>query len=148
MRPDNLLKHCAIGFGLALIIYLVSFAIIQHFRTRNGPWEVTFQTDAQGAPQIEVNQRQLQIRNVRFVFPDERLATTNLLQTLVFDSPITNAPFGRIVYLDTTFLPGSIVFGLFGHEIQLLPRILQLDRRETPWQSGVTHTLSNRRTKR
>lgn len=141
MRRDNLLKHCRIGFALALVLYLVSYAWIEHLRARKGPWEVTFRTDSQGAPQLEVNQRRLQIRDVRFVFPDERLAETNLAMTVVFDTPITNAPFGKIVYLDTTFLPGAIVFGLFGHEVQLLPRVLLLDRREMPWQSGVTHSL-------
>jgi hypothetical protein len=141
MRRDNLLKHCLVGFALALVIYLSSYAWIEHLRTRKGPWEVTFRTDAQGAPQVEVNQNWLHIRKVRFVFPDQHLSETNLFTTLVFDTPITNAPFGKIVYLDTTFLPGAIALGLFGHEVQLLPRVLLLDRREFPWQSDVTHSL-------
>jgi hypothetical protein len=40
--------------------------------------------------------------------------------------------------MDTTFLPGTIVFDLFGHEIQLIPRVLRIDGKEIPWQSNAT----------
>ena len=38
-------------------------------------------------------------------------------------------------------LPGTATFELFGHEIQLLPRVLIIDRREYPWRPNATITL-------
>jgi hypothetical protein len=51
-------------------------------------------------------------------------------------------PFGQCVFQDAQTLPGTVVFELFGHEIQLLPRVLTIDRVEHPWHSGETITLS------
>jgi hypothetical protein len=44
--------------------------------------------------------------------------------------------------MDTTFLPGTIAFVLFGHEIQLIPRVITLDKQERSWQSGETIVLT------
>jgi hypothetical protein len=37
--------------------------------------------------------------------------------------------------MDPTFLPGTLTFRLFGHEIELLPRVLMLDHQEHLWRS-------------
>jgi hypothetical protein len=47
------------------------------------------------------------------------------------------------VFQDTTFLPGTVVIQTFGHEIQLLPRVLTLDRAEHPWRPGEVIFLTN-----
>ena len=90
---------------------------------------------------MQVNQPYLRISNVTAVFPDQRIMLSNMPVTVVFSQPITNVPFGHVIYLDTTFLPGSVVFGLFGHEIQLLPRVLIVDRKELPWRPGMVLNL-------
>ena len=51
-------------------------------------------------------------------------------------------PFGKCVFMDTTFLPGTVTFELFGHEIELLPRVLIIDRQEHRWQSDAVIVLS------
>jgi len=50
-------------------------------------------------------------------------------------------PMGSCLFMDTTFLPGTVTFQLAGHEIELLPRVLIIDRQEHPWVSGSTITL-------
>ena len=50
-------------------------------------------------------------------------------------------PFGNCVFMDTTFLPGTITFQLFGHEIELLPRVLVIDRQEHPWRPDTAIAL-------
>jgi hypothetical protein len=50
-------------------------------------------------------------------------------------------PFGKCVFMDTTFLPGTMVFDLFGHEIQLIPRVLTIDKTEIPWRSDANLTV-------
>jgi hypothetical protein len=136
MKRDHLPKLLAVGFGIAVLIYVVAFSWIEHLRTRKGGWQVWFSSDAAGVPTLSVSQPRLGLSNVALVFPDEHVPVSNLASSVVFDQPVTNLPFGRIVYLDTTFLPGSIVFNLFGHEVQLLPRVLLVDKQETPWRSG------------
>lgn len=142
VRRDPLLKHALIAFACALGLYLVAFHGIEFARQAKGPWQVTFRSDANGAPSLIVSQPQKQISDVTLVFRGERLAKTNLLETVVFDGPKTNVPFGRVIFFDTTFLPGTITLDLFGHEIELLPRVLGVNRREVPWKSGAVIELS------
>ena len=143
-RRDSLLKHLSIGFGLALVLYLGGYWWIEHLREAKGPWRVIFMTDAQGRPAISISQKTLGISNVTFVFPGERLDRTNTEAIMVYDAPKTNAPFGKVLFLDTTFLPGTVTFDLFGHEIELLPRTLVLNLKETPWKSDTTFELSDK----
>jgi hypothetical protein len=138
MKRESMAKHFGIVFFAAVLLYLVSFYGIEHLRTRKGGWQVSFRTDTAGIPRLIIAQPRLGISNVTLEFPDQRLGQSNVGSSIVFDQPITNVPFGRVVYLDTTFLPGSIVFELFGHQIQLLPRVLMVDRKEMPWRSGMT----------
>jgi hypothetical protein len=127
---------------LALVVYGVCFALIQHRRTANGPWEVTFAVE-EGTPALIVNQSKLGIANVRIVFRSGP-ATTNSLPTIRFDqtrpAPF-DLPFGRCVFLDPLFLPGTVALEAFGHQIQLMPRTLTIDRVEHRWRSGETIIL-------
>jgi hypothetical protein len=144
MPSRSPIKHCALAFVIALILYLIAYHAIEHRRTRNGPWQVTF-TNQSGAPALVINEPQLDLANVTISFPGQSTAFTN--QTISFNPPQEvpfALPFGQCVFEDTTFQPGTIVIVAFGHEIQLLPRTLTLDRREQPWISGHTLELTNR----
>jgi hypothetical protein len=141
MARETLSRHLGVGFAAAILIYLVSFSAIEHLRTRKGGWQLVFHTDAQGAPKLVIAQPQLGISNVTVAFPHENVDRPNLSTSIHFDQPITNVPFGKVVYLDTTFLPGSIVLSLFGHQLQLLPRTLLVDGKEMPWRSGSNLSL-------
>jgi hypothetical protein len=93
---------------------------------------------------ILIDQPRLAITNARVSFAGEALPATNRPVTLVFDQPRPvpyAVPFGNCVFMDTTFLPGTVTLQLFGHEIELLHRVLVLDREEHPWQSGASITL-------
>lgn len=141
MKRDSLVKHLALAFVGAVLVYVAAFYAIEHLRGRNGPWHVTFTTSPAGEPSIIISEPRIGISNVAVLFPGRQVDATNLQNTVVFERPVTNVPFGGVRYLDTTFLPGAVVFDLFGHEVQLLPRVLMLDRREVPWRSGVEHAL-------
>lgn len=134
-------KHFLMAFVLALVLYLTAYGLIEHLRQRKGGWEVTFASDPAGQPQVTVLQPRLGISNVQFRFVGEKVPTTNLLRPVVFDRPLTNAPFGQILFIDTTFLPGTITFDFFGHEVQLLPRVLIVNKREVSWKSAGTIEL-------
>jgi hypothetical protein len=43
--------------------------------------------------------------------------------------------------MDTTFLPGTVTLEVFNHQVELLPRVLVIDRQEHPWLSESTITL-------
>ena len=138
MKSDNLLRHLAIPFGIALIVYVISYTWIEHRRTYKGPWEVTFTNDASGAATLVINQPSLAITNLQITFPGE-LARTNV--SLSFSTPHQvpyDLPYGQMVFMDTTFLPGTIVIDLLGHEVQLIPRVLTIDKTDIPWASGKT----------
>ena len=143
MQAPNPLKHFAFAFVIALIVYVIFYNAIEHRRTRNGPWEVTF-TNQAGVPALIINEPQLHIANVTITFPGQAAPLTN--QTVRFDSPQPvpfALPFGQCIFIDTTFQPGTLVFAEFGHEIQLLPRMLTLDKQDYSWQSGAVITLTN-----
>ena len=129
-----------IGLLLAVGIYAGGFAFDQHLRIRRGPWEVTFTTEPSGAPAIFVNQPKLNIANLKIVFDGE--SATNAPATVLFDAPQKPVPFGKVKFEDLTYLPGTVTFDFFGHEIELLPRTLYLNRKAHSWISNEAITLS------
>ena len=139
MQSDRLPKHLLIGFVLAVVGYSVFFFIDQRVRARKGPWEVTFTTNAQGHATILVNQKSLNIRDLSIAFEGE--SPTGELQVVRFDKPKKRLPFGATKFEDLTYLPGSVAFDFFGHEVELLPRTLYLNKKEVPWQSSQAHVL-------
>jgi hypothetical protein len=144
MKSDNLLRHIAIPFGIAVVVYVIFYIGIEHRRTRNGPWRVVFTNDAAGAPALVINEPKLAITNLQITFAGETNSnSTNALLVLDTPKPVPyDIPFGKCVFMDTTFLPGTIVFDLFGHEIQLIPRVLTIDKKEIAWQSNTILTVS------
>ena len=129
-------------FAAVLVGYALVYEWIEHRRVVKGPWVVTCASES-GVPVLTVNQSTLSIRNVRILFPGHG-ALSNATQTLEFSQarPWPYAvPFGRCVFMDTTFLPGTIALEMFGHEIQLPPRVLTIDKVERPWHSGETIEL-------
>jgi hypothetical protein len=44
-------------------------------------------------------------------------------------------PFGKIVFQDPTFLPGTLSMHLFDHKVELVPRVLFIDGKEYPWNA-------------
>lgn len=144
MKSDSIFKHVGLAFLFALFLYFATFFGIERARHNKGPWLVTFKSDDQGRPALIVSQPKMQIADVTFVFRGERIQQNNLTETVAFDSPKTNVPFGRVIFFDTTFLPGTITLDLFGHEIELLPRVLGVNRNEVPWKSGMKIELSEK----
>ena len=103
-------------------------------------------TEVADVPAIVVNQPALQLTNITIVFGGAA-APTNLPQTVAFEhgraAPFA-LPFGKCVFVDAIFLPGTATCEIFGHEIQLLPRTLTIDRVEHPWRSGEKIFLAER----
>jgi hypothetical protein len=124
-------------FAAVALGYFLGFGWIEHRRQRNGPWQVTFRTDF-GQPTLVVHQPELQLTNITIRFAGIT-SPARAAQTIRFEPgrPVPcDLPFGRCVFLDVLFLPGTVVCQVFGHEIQLMPRTLTIDGAERPWQSG------------
>jgi len=141
MKRDRLLKHTLVAFGIALLVYVTFYTAIEHRRARAGPWQVTFTNDTASARAIIINQPALGITNVQISFVGEPNSLPAAARTLQFGEARAvpfEVPFGKCVFLDTTFLPGTVALNLYGHEIQLLPRVLTIDKVERPWRSGET----------
>ncbi len=155
MKSDGLLKHVALAFVLAAICYGVFYSGIEHRRNQKGPWQVAFTNTPAGTPAIVVDQPTIGVTNVCITFEKERMPAprdafltnapiTSMVQHYSRPYPVPFAvPFGKCLFMDTTFLPGTITFELFGHEIELLPRVLVIDYKEYPWQSGNTITVTS-----
>jgi hypothetical protein len=166
MQSKGPVKHFILAFMLALVGYAAFYQGIEHWRARKGPWRVTFTHRSAHAPVMTIDQPGLAITNVQIVFVGENLPAPRKPGVFPADptrpnSPITDhaspsttlrfaqphsvpydVPFGRCVFLDLMSLPGTVAFELFGHEIQLLPRVLIVDRQEYPWRPDATITLS------
>ena len=151
MKADNPAKHFLLAFLIALAGYVLCYETIQHWRTRNGPWQVTFLQAANRAPEISIQQPKLGITNVKIIFVDEIAtnqpaagAVPGSAATLSFRQPRPvpyDLPFGSCVFMDTISLPGTVTFQIFGHVIELLPRVLIIDRQEYPWRAEATINL-------
>lgn len=137
---DKLPRHLFIAFAMALLIYAGFFSCDQGIRRRKGGWDVSFQTNSAGHAAIMVNQSALQLTNIQIVFVGE--SATNAGGRVVFDKPQQSVPFGKVKFEDLTYLPGSVAFDFFGHEVELLPRTLYLNKKEYPWKSGSAFELN------
>ena len=135
MRSDGILRHVAIAFVIALIFYFASFGWIQHRRAFRGPWEIDFATDSGGHPSLDISQPYLNITQ-KIAFPRQKIAGTNLSVPVRFPEAVIKLPFGEMIFQDPTFLPGTVTMRQFGHEIELLPRVLIIDKKEIPWRQG------------
>ena len=126
-------------FGLIFLVvlglYFLLFTGIEHSRHTKGPWEVEFQTDANGDAMLVVSQPHLKVSGARIVVHGEQV--TNAPGRVAFDRVKLPVPFGRVIYEDLTFLPGVVTFDLLGHEVELLPRALVVNKKLVPWQSGT-----------
>jgi hypothetical protein len=67
---------------------------------------------------------------------------TNSIQVVTFDQGHQQIPFGKVLYEDLRSMPGIVTFDFFGHEIELRPRLLVINRKELPWTSARTIALS------
>jgi len=141
----TLWKPILVVFLITLVSYAVVFHWIEHRRRKNGPWEMTF-TEVGGVPAIVVNQPALQLTNITVVFsgaPPHSLRP----QTVMFEhgrpAPF-ELPFGKCIFIDAIFLPGTATCEIFNHEIQLLPRTLTIDHVEHPWRAGEKIFLPHR----
>ncbi len=142
MKSDRLPRILLIGFVCALALYIGAFSLINNRRSSKGPWRVVFVTDSAGKPGVQVEQKKLKISE-RILFPDQHLPETNLANAFVFDDPTrTNVPFGEVIFQDLTFLPGTVTLNLFGHEVELLPRTLIIDKQEHAWEAGKVRTVT------
>ena len=129
---------------VSLVGYIALFSWIENSRRKNDPWEITF-TQVDNSPALLVSHARLGLTNVTIIFPDA--VATNTPQTIRFEhgrvAPF-DLPFGKCVFLDTLYLPGSMAMELFGHQIQLMPRTMLIDRLEHAWLSGEKILLTNR----
>ncbi|HTL56735.1 MAG TPA: hypothetical protein VL361_13720 [Candidatus Limnocylindrales bacterium] len=147
MKSDGPLKHFALALFLAVACYALFYPTIEHRRTRKGPWEVTFTslTESNASiPVVIINEPKLAITNVQILFLEEKLPPTQLPIKLVFSEAKAvpfEVPFGKCIFMDTTFLPGTLTLRLFNHEVELLPRVLITDQREHPWLSNNSITV-------
>ena len=147
MKSDGIFKQAIAVFIVALAAYIVAYRAIEDRRTRNGPWQIAFTNDAAGIPALVIDQPKLAITNVMINFPEATGNRPTNFAALDLTQPRAvpfNVPFGQCIFMDTTSLPGTIVLEIFGHEIQLLPRVLTVDKVEHPWRAGAQLTLTFR----
>lgn len=139
MKRNRTANVLLLVFVAVLLLYLVLYFIIENQRTTRGPWSVTFTRDG-ADPVLVINQAHLGITNVRIRFVEARLPDGFQEQTVAFPRarhvPFA-LPFGECVFLDPMFQPGTVVMRFNGYEIQLLPRVLTIDRQEIPWKSNT-----------
>jgi hypothetical protein len=147
LKTTGFPKRALLAFVIALAAYAGLYYAIEHRRATKGPWQVTFTREQTGTPTIVINQPSIGITNVQISFAGSSSNLTNDPANLSFGEarrPPFDVPFGKCVFLDTVFLPGTIVFEIAGHQIQLMPRVLTIDGAERPWNSGESVSLTNK----
>ena len=137
-KPERFWRHALTVFLASVALYFGGFWLLEHLRVRRGPWEVSFRSETNGTPLLVIRQAHYGLDGVALAFPGAPAPPAAESATVRFDRPERQAevPFGRVKFFDTTFLPGTVTFDLFGHEIELLPRTLILNGQEHPWRSG------------
>src|SRR5579859_3410159 len=119
MKSDGPMKHFILAFLLAIICYAFFYHSIEHRRARKGPWEITFTTNSNGYAALVINEPKLAITNAQIAFTDRKVPASFAPSTVLFREPRVvpyDVPFGTCVFMDTTFLPGTVTLRMFDHE--------------------------------
>ena len=141
MNRENIGGKLLAVFAATLVGYIAFYQLDRWLRLRHGAWEVTFGNDG-GTPSLTITESTLKISGAKLAFAGETNSNLGAPVHWRFDDVTkTNLPFGQVVFLDLTYLPGGVTMNFFGHEIELLPRTLVVNRREVPWEPGRTITL-------
>ena len=125
----------AVSFALAVVFYVAAFGWIEHRRVAKGPWVIEFVSDAGGRPTLQISQRQLEISE-ELNFPDDRVGRPNVAEQVVSSEARTNLPFGEMLMQDALYLPGTVTMRVCGHQVEVLPRTLIVDKKEHAWRTG------------
>jgi hypothetical protein len=143
MKQLGDLRHFLIAFLLALVLYTGAYFFIEHRRVARQPWSITFEQSS-NAPALVIAQPDLRIQT-RIAFDGLPLSSNQPEQVIVFKQPRAvpfDVPFGKCIFLDTTFLPGTVTLQCFGHELEMIPRVLIIDHREISWTNPVVRVSS------
>ncbi len=136
----------SLSVGLVTLLgYAAVFSWIENRRQKNGPWELTF-TRSDRAPALRIDHEKLGLTNITIIFLEADPPTTETQTLRLKHGQVApfDLPFGKCVFLDTLFLPGTVTCEIFGHQIQILPRTMTINQIERPWQSGEKILLTNR----
>jgi hypothetical protein len=129
-------RHAGIAFAIAIVFYIVFFSWMTHRREGKGPWQITFVADTNGTPSLDIQQQKLNLSK-RITFDGAKIAPTNAV--VRFYQGTTEIPFGKMLFQDPTFLPGTVTMEQFGHKVELLPRVLVIDKKEYAWTEPDLH---------
>lgn len=141
MKSDQLGKQILIVFIVSLAAYIGFYQFDKWTRLHHGPWQATFASE-NGVPSLTVSETNLKISGVKIAFPGEAATNPTTPITVTFDDVTkTNLPFGKVIFHDLTYLPGTMTMNFFGHEIELLPRTLVVNRKPVPWENGRVITV-------
>lgn len=137
-------KRVFVMFVATLFGYVTLYGGCQLVRRRGGPWNLTYAMASNGVPELRIEHpKLLGPQPVVLSFPGEKPGRTDLPITAVFSVPITNAmPFGPVIFVDNSLLPGTVAVNCFGHVVELVPRTLFVDMKEVPWTPGAHIVLS------
>ena len=138
-----MLRRLFVVFIGTLFLYVTLYGACELKRRHGGPWNLIYALGSNGVPELRIEHpRILGPQPVTLRFPGETAARTDLPLIVVFSQPITNAmPFGPVIFVDSTILPGTVTLNCFGHVVEMVPRTLFVDLHEVPWMAGTNITL-------
>ena len=136
------LKSVVLTFVIATAFYIFAYTWLSGRQTGKGPWQVDFNTNAAGVPQLTIAQAALGLSNIVVQFPGEQLTPSNKVGTVAFAKPRAPTPFGEVVYDDLMFQPGDVALDCFGHIVEMVPRALGLNSVAHGWTNNTTFVLS------
>lgn len=139
------LKKFFFLFIATLFLYVTVYGACQAMRVRGGPWNLTYALGDDDVPELRIEHpKQLGPDPVVLRFPGEKPTRTDLPITAVFSVPITNnMPFGPVLFVDTTLLPGTVAVQCFGHVVEMVPRTLFVNFNEVAWEPGAQIVLES-----
>ena len=135
------IKSALIFFAILIPAYFLVFHGIERTRTASEPWRLTFMVDSNQIPALRIQQSNLGVESIVLRFPDERATNAPFESLLLLDRPQPPLPFGTRLSEDLMFLPGVETLDLFGHEVEIAPRVLVLNRKEIAWSSNAVLEL-------
>ena len=123
MRPKTL-------FGLAAVLFLL-FVVFSQFRFYSNAWAVTFEV-SEGQTSLDIASGKFKGHRLQILFPHPATVQSIPPQTVVFwrKEAAAQIPFGKVEFVSPRPSPGRVTLLVLGHEIDLRPQAVYLDRME------------------
>ncbi|MDD5262790.1 MAG: hypothetical protein PHD76_13170 [Methylacidiphilales bacterium] len=114
-----------------VLLACLAYLALSYFRGRNH-WVLTYYSGINGETELEIRQEN-DSRKLILVLQGQRARISGPSQRIRIDGKEHDLPLGKIVFQDTTVLPGRFKLSIDGNNLDIMLRNVVINGQENNW---------------